>query len=62
MKNTDVMVEMQIQLARDGTISMARHFPSGPVSAYKILELGMLDVAKVMVSSELKPEPAKDQS
>lgn len=61
MKDKDVMVEMQIQLARDGTVSVARHFPNGQVSAYKILEFGMLDVAKVMVASELKLGPAKEQ-
>ena len=61
MKDKDVMVELQIQLARDGTVSMARRFPSGPVSAYKLLEFGMLDIAKTMVASELKPGPAKEQ-
>lgn len=61
MKNTDVMVELQIQLTRDGTVGMARLHPSGPIAAYKILEFGMLDVAKVMLASELKPGPEKEQ-
>ena len=61
MKNKDVMVELHIVLTRDGAVSMERIFPNGDISAYKLLEFGMLDVAKVMVAAELKLGPAKEQ-
>ncbi len=60
MKNDDVMIEIRISLSRDGTIGFGRNRPSGAVNAEKALVIGMLDVAKSMVLSEMKPGKASE--
>jgi len=56
----DIMFEIQIKMQRDSTLRMERHTPTEPIAGDKALALGMLDIAKSMVVSELLPGPAPD--
>lgn len=56
MKHDDVMIEIHLMLQRDGTFEMRKSFPRNePIAAHKVLELGMLDVARDMILAEFRP-------
>lgn len=61
MKPTDIMVDLRVYLQRDGTISLNRNFPNGNVALDEIVAMGMLETAKGMVFSEMRPGPAPAQ-
>jgi hypothetical protein len=56
----DIMFEIHITMQRDGTVRMDRYTPTETIAADKAVALGMLDIAKSMVVSELLPGPAPD--
>lgn len=61
MNPKDIMVDLRVYLQRDGTISLTRDFPNGNVASDKIVAMGMLEAAKGMVFSEMKPGPTPAQ-
>jgi hypothetical protein len=61
MSDDDIMFEIVITLARGGRVAMRRDTPSGGIFSDKVIALGLLEVAKAMVASELKPEMQEPQ-
>ena len=58
MTDKDIMLEMHIFIRRDGTVGLQRNDPQGQVTASVVMALGMLEVAKTILITDLKPGEA----
>ena len=50
----DVMIKLEITLQRDGTLGMSTRYPNGEVAVPKIVAMGMLETAKIIVSRDIR--------